>query len=176
MSELTVKQNVVVGLAYTLYVDGAIEDTAPVSSPLEYLHGRGNLIPGMEKQVEGLKVGEKKTLTVEPEDGYGEHDPDGVFPLDRSMFPESYPLHKGHAITLTDDEGRHIPGYIQSWDESTVTVDINHPLAGKTLVFDVEIVSLREGTAEEIEAGSLEMDHGCGCGCDDCSSCGGHCH
>lgn len=176
MSELTVKQNVVVGLAYTLYVDGAIEDSAPVSAPLEYLHGRGNLIPGMERQIEGMNVGEKKQITVEPEEGYGEHDPDGVVSLDRGMFPEDYQFYKGREVWLTDDEGRHIRSFLQNWDESTVTLDINHPLAGKTLVFDVEIVSLREGTDEEIEAGSLETQHGCGCGCDDCSSCGGHCH
>ncbi len=180
MSELTVSKNVVVGLAYTLYVDGAIEDNAPASAPLEYLHGRGNLIPGMETQIEGMKVGEKKQITVDPADGYGEHDPEGVIPLDRGMFPEGYPLHKGHALQLTDDEGHHFVGYIQDWDDATVTVDMNHPMAGKTLVFDVEIVSLREGTDEEIMNGSLESHHGCDCGCDDCGSgcggCSGGCH
>ena len=180
MSELTVSKNVVVGLAYTLYVDGAIEDNAPASAPLEYLHGRGNLIPGMETQIEGMKVGEKKQITVDPADGYGEHDPELVIALDRSLLPAGYPLHKGHYLPLGDEAGNHYKGLILSWDENTITVDINHPMAGKTLVFDVEIVSLREGTDEEIMNGSLESHHGCGCGCDDCGSdcggCGGHCH
>ena len=180
MSELTVSKNVVVGLAYTLYVDGAIEDNAPASAPLEYLHGRGNLIPGMESQIEGMKVGEKKNITVDPADGYGEHDPELVIALDRSLLPAGYPLHKGHYLPLGDEAGNHYKGLILSWDENTITVDINHPMAGKTLVFDVEIVSLREGTDEEIMNGSLESHHGCGCGCDDCGSdcggCGGHCH
>ncbi len=180
MSELTVSKNVVVGLAYTLYVDGAIEDNAPASAPLEYLHGRGNLIPGMETQIEGMKVGEKKQITVDPADGYGEHDPAGVIALDRSLLPAGYPLHKGHYLPLGDEAGNQYKGLILSWDENTITVDINHPMAGKTLVFDVEIVSLREGTDEEIMNGSLESHHGCDCGCDDCGSdcggCGGHCH
>ena len=154
MSELTVSKNVVVGLAYTLYVDGAIEDHAPASAPLEYLHGRGNLIPGMETQIEGMKVGEKKQITVDPADGYGEHDPELVIALDRSLLPAGYPLHKGHYLPLGDEAGNHYKGLILSWDENTITVDINHPMAGKTLVFDVEIVSLREGTDEEIMNGS----------------------
>ena len=180
MSELTVSKNVVVGLAYTLYVDGAIEDNAPASAPLEYLHGRGNLIPGMETQIEGMKVGEKKQITVDPADGYGEHDPELVIALDRSMFPEGFPIRKGQYVPLHNEEGYKIDSFIQSWDNATVTVDMNHPMAGKTLVFDVEIVSLREGTDEEIMNGSLESHHGCDCGCDDCGSdcggCGGHCH
>ena len=176
MSELTVSKNVVVGLAYTLYVDGAIEDHAPASAPLEYLHGRGNLIPGMETQIEGMKVGEKKQITVDPADGYGEADP--VY-FDRKQVPD-YCLRKGIRVQYTEEDGSIGEAFIQSWDDEVVTADKNHPMAGKTLVFDVEIVSLREGTDEEIMNGSLESHHGCDCGCDDCGSdcggCGGHCH
>lgn len=175
MSEnLTVAKDVVVGLAYTLYVENAVEDSAPASAPLEYIHGHGNLISGLEKAIEGMKVGDKKTVTIEPEEAYGEYDPENQIALERSMFPAGFPIEKGRMVPLEDDEGHHLHSFITDFDADTVTVDLNHPMAGKTLVFDVEIVTLRPGTAEEIEAGSLDLDDGCGC--DDCSTCGHHCH
>ena len=172
--ELTVSKDVVVGLAYTLYVDNAVEDSAPTSNPLEYIQGHGNLIPGLEKALEGLKVGDKKNgITIEPEEAYGEYDPEAVIKLERSLFPPEFPIEKGRIVPLEDDEGNHLHSYILEWDDDTVTVDLNAPMAGKTLVFDCEIVSLRPGTEEEIEAGSVYLDDGCGC--DDCSTCGHHC-
>ena len=175
MSEnLCVANDVVVGIAYTLYVENAVEDSAPAYEPLEYIHGHGNLITGLEKAIEGMKVGEKKTVTSEPEEAYGDYDPENVYELDRSMFPADFPIEKGRMVPLADDEGNHIHSFISEWTDSTVTVDLNHPMAGKTLTFDVEIVSLRPGTDEEIKAGSIYLDDGCGC--DDCSSCGHHCH
>ncbi len=174
MSEnLVVAKDVVVGLAYTLYVENAVEDSAPAAEPLEYLHGHGNLISGLEKELEGMKVGEKKNVTVEPEEAYGEYDPENLITLDRSLFPEGFPIDKGRMVPLEDDEGHHIHSFISEWTDDTVTVDLNHPMSGKTLVFDCEIVSLRPGTAEEIKAGSVELGDGCGC---DCGSCGHQCH
>ena len=105
MSEkLVVAKDVVVGLAYTLYVENAVEDSAPASDPLEYLHGHGNLISGLEKALEGLKVGDKKNVTVEPEEAYGEYDPESVIVLDREIFPEDFPIEKGQLVPLQDDE------------------------------------------------------------------------
>ena len=173
MSEnLTVGKDVVVGLAYTLFVDSAVEDSAPASAPLEYLHGNGNLIPGLEKAIEGMKVGEKKTVVVEPEEGYGEYDPEGIITLERDLFPEGFPIVKGQQVHLNDDNGNHFISYITDWTDDTVNVDLNHPMAGKELTFEVEIVSLRPGTPEEIEAGAVDLGDGCGC---DCDSCGHHC-
>lgn len=173
--ELVVAKDVVVGLAYTLYVENAVEDSAPASAPLEYIHGHGNLISGLEKALEGLKVGDKKNVTVSPEEAYGEYDPEGVIKLERSLFPPEFPILKGQLVPLEDDEGNHLHSYILEWDDDTVTVDLNAPMAGKTLVFDCEIVSLRPGTAEEIEAGSIYLGED-GCDCGDCSSCGHNCH
>ena len=173
MSELIVAKDVVVGLAYTLYVENAVEDSAPASAPLEYIHGHGNLIAGLEKALEGMKVGDKKNVTVEPEEAYGEYDPENVITLERSLFPEGFPIEKGRLVPLQDDEGHHIHSYITEWTDDTVTVDLNSPMAGKTLVFDCEIVSLRPGTEEEIAARSLDFGGGCGCHCE---SCGHSCH
>ena len=169
-----VAKDVVVGLAYTLYVENAVEDSAPVADPLEYLHGHGNLISGLEKALEGMKVGETKKVIVEPEEAYGEYDPENVIALDRSMFPEGFPIEKGRMVPLEDDQGNHLHSYITDWTDDSVTLDLNPPMAGKTLVFECEIVSLRPGTDEEIEAGTTDLNDGCGC--DDCSSCGHHCH
>ncbi len=170
---LVVAKDMAVGLAYTLYVDNAVEDSAPASDPLEYLHGHNNLISGLEKALEGMKVGDKKNVTVEPEEAYGEYDPENIIVLDRSLFPEGFPIEKGRVVPLQDDEGNHLHSYILEWTDDTVTVDLNPPMAGKTLVFDCEIVSIRPGTAEEIEEGSLDLG---GCDCGDCSSCGHSCH
>ena len=98
--ELVVAKDIVVGLAYTLYVDNAIEDSASVSEPLEYIHGHGNLISGLEKELEGMKVGEKKTVTVSPEEGYGEYDPENVIKLERSLFPADFRIGKGVMVPL----------------------------------------------------------------------------
>ena len=170
---LVVAKDMAVGLAYTLYVDNAVEDSAPTSDPLEYLHGHNNLISGLEKALEGMKVGDKKNVTVEPEEAYGEYDPENIIVLDRSLFPQGFPIEKGRVVPLQDDEGNHLHSYILEWTDDTVTVDLNPPMAGKTLVFDCEIVSIRPGTAEEIEEGSLDLG---GCDCGDCSSCGHSCH
>ena len=113
MSEnLTVGKDVVVGLAYTLYVENAVEDSASVAAPLEYIHGHGNLISGLEKALEGMKVGDKKQVTVEPEDGYGEYDPEQVVELERSLFPADFPIKKGQMVPLEDDNGNHFHSYI----------------------------------------------------------------
>lgn len=173
MSDLVVAKDVVVGLAYTLFVDSAVADSAPAADPLEYLQGHGNLIPGLEKELEGKKVGEKKTVVVQPEEGYGEYDPEGLVSLDRGLFPEGFPILKGQHVHLTDDNDNHMVAYITDWTDDTVNVDLNHPMAGKELTFECEIVSLRPATAEEIEAGGVNTGEGCGC---DCDSCGHHCH
>lgn len=174
MSEnYTVGKDMVVGLAYTLFVDNAIEDNAPESAPLVYLQGHGNLISGLERALEGAKVGEKLSVTVSPEEAYGEYDEEAILPLERGLFPEDYPLAPGNPVTLLDEHDNQHTGYIVDATEKTVRVDMNHPMAGKTLVFECVIVSLRPATPEEIEAGSLTHDDGC---CSDCSSCGHHCH
>ena len=164
-----------VEIHYTLKDDNGNQiDSSVGNEPLGYVHGRGYLISGLENQLAGHEPGDKFSAHIEPKDGYGEYDPEAVYMLERSMFPADFPIEKGRLVPLEDDEGNHLHSYIQEWNDETVTVDLNHPMAGKTLVFDCEIVSLRPGTAEEIEAGSIYLDDGCGC--DDCSSCGHHCH
>ncbi len=174
-NDLQIKENIVVSLAYTLTVDGSTEDSAGADSPLVYLQGHGNLISGLERELEGMKVGEKKSVLIQPEDGYGRFDPEQVVDLERSLFGESYPVQVGGHVHLQDDANHHFEATIKAVTDSTVTVDLNHPLAGKELLFDVEIVDLREATEDEIQMGFIPpagFSGGCG---GSCSSCGGGC-
>lgn len=170
-NELTVKQNVVVSLAYTLTVDGEIADQSPVESPLEYIQGRNNLISGLESQIEGLKTGDKKSVVVAPADGYGTYDEEAVISLDRAMFGDSYPLAVGNGVHLQDDANNRFEARIVSFNDKEVVVDLNHPMAGKELHFDVEIVSLREPTKTELDAGFIPPAGYSSCGGSSCSSC-----
>ena len=164
-----VSNDMVVGLAYTLYVDDKIADSASADDPLEYLHGHGNIIPGLESGLEGLKVGDKKTVVVTPDEGYGEYDSEATCKLEKNLFPESFTFTKGQPVSLRDDAtGQQCVGYIVSVDGDEVTLDLNHPMAGKTLRFENEIISIRPATEEEIAADGI--DTGC---CSDCSSCHG---
>lgn len=163
----TVSDNKVVSLAYSLWVDEMLEDAADVNAPLEYLHGHQNIIPGLEKAIEGLAIGDRKTVIVQPEDGYGELLEESIVNLERSIFPEEFELEIGSPLHLREDEsGEVFQAYIQSYDDQNVTLDLNHPLAGKELKFEVEVVGIRDASAHELEAGHIHFG---------CSSCGGHC-
>jgi FKBP-type peptidyl-prolyl cis-trans isomerase SlyD len=150
---MQVNSGAVVNITYTLTDDEGVVIDSNVDGPaLAYLHGRGNIIPGLEKGLEGAEAGEKRKVDVPPADGYGELDPERIFELDKEEFPEGLPLEEGMqfvaetgtgemAITLTDIR------------DKTVIADANHPLAGLTLHFDVEILEVRKATEEELQAG-----------------------
>lgn len=148
-----VQANQVVTLAYVLRDDeGEIIDQSSKGSPLLYLHGAMNIVPGLEEQLEGVSEGETIKATVPPEKGYGPRvgSPQEV---PRHLFPKDAQLAAGMQVLAHDDEGRQIPFFITGISEETVTVDPNHPLAGETLHFEVTVESLRDATEEEIAHG-----------------------
>jgi FKBP-type peptidyl-prolyl cis-trans isomerase SlyD len=148
-----VQANQVVTLAYVLRDDdGEIIDQSSDGSPLLYLHGAMNIVPGLEEQLEGVAEGETIKATVPPEKGYGPRvgSPQEV---PRRLFPKDAQLAAGMQVLAHDDEGRQIPFFITGIGEETVTVDPNHPLAGETLHFEVTVESLRDATEEELEHG-----------------------
>ncbi len=152
----TIQDNVVVALAYTLKLEnGEIVDEASSEDPLEYLHGANTIIPGLERALTGMRVGERKQVQVAPADGYGDYDPEDVEVVPRHQFPSDAPLEVGMAITLADDNDNYIDAVISALTPESVTLDYNHPLAGKTLFFDVQVLDIREATPEEIEAGHV---------------------
>lgn len=152
----TIQNNVVVALAYTLKLEnGEVVDESDAEDPLEYLHGAGNIIPGLERELSGMRVGEVKRVQVAPSEGYGEYDPEDTEVLPRTEFPTDMPLTAGMVVTLADAEDNYTEAVIREVSAESITLDYNHPLAGKTLFFDVEVLSLREATPEEIAHGHV---------------------
>ncbi len=153
MSDTTISAGKVVFFHYTLTNDaGETIDSSRGGNPLPYLHGAGNIVPGLEKQLEGLAVGAKLQADVSPEEGYGVRRGEPM-PVPRDQFPADVNLQPGMQFFAEDPNGNHFPLWIAQVGEDTVLVDPNHPLAGENLHFDVEIMSLRDASDEEKEHG-----------------------
>jgi len=151
----TIGKDKVVSIDYTLTNDaGDVIDSSKGREPLQYLHGHGRLIPGMEKGLEGRAVGDTFKLTLPPEEGYGKKDPNMVQAVPRSNFQGVPSIEKGMQFQARSPDG-HGARVVTVVDVSadTVTVDANHPLAGETLHFDVSVKDVRDASPEEIAHG-----------------------
>lgn len=159
MSKQSVTENMVVSLDYVLTLENGQEvDRSEDNAPLEYLHGHNNIIPGLESELEGLNIGDQKSVTVQPERGYGERNPEGVAEYPREVFPPSREMQVGEAIMMRDSEsGEKFQAYITEIRPESVLLDFNHPLAGETLHFEVKIADLREPTEEELSHGHVHQ-------------------
>lgn len=143
----------VVSIHYTLRDDdGDVIDSSSGGEPLEYLHGAGNIVPGLERQLAGKRIGDKLTAVVKPEDGYGVPQGPGPQAVPRASFPEDVELEEGLQFFAGGPDGD-IPLWVVAVEDDVVLVDANHPLAGVTLHFEVEVVGLRDATADEKEHG-----------------------
>lgn len=146
----------VVLLAYTLRDDaGEVLDSAPAAEPFAYVHGRRSMIPGLEKQLAGRGVGEKLEVIVAPADAYGEHSAARVQQVPRDRFPADVQIEPGMQFHASDEHGGRMAVRVTEVDEDAVTVDANHPLAGQTLHFAVEVLDVRPATAEELAHGHV---------------------
>jgi FKBP-type peptidyl-prolyl cis-trans isomerase SlyD len=160
-SELThVVDDLVVTMDYTLTVDGEIVDSSEQDTPIEFLHGYGNIIPGLEAHLGGLAIGENLQVTVAAEDAYGEFDPEQVVDVPLDEFPEEICIEPGVELEMKDQDGDMLFARILSVGKSRAKLDFNHPLAGKELTFDVTIVGLRLPTPEELEHGHVHGSDG----------------
>lgn len=145
--------------SYTLKDDeGNIIDQSPEGQPLAYLHGHGNIIPGLEKQLEGKSAGETLVATVTPEEAYGEYQEQAVQQVPRENFQGVDNIEVGMQFQ-SEAGGQTMLVTVTEVTDEMVTVDANHPLAGKTLHFDVEITEVRAATEDEISHGHI---HGVG--------------
>ncbi len=171
---MNVGKDKVVTIDYTLKSDkGEVLDTSKGDEPLLYIHGHGYLVPGLEKELEGKKAGDRVVTVVSPAEGYGEYDEELIFPVPRTEFPADEELAEGMQFQAHTEEGEQI-FTVKAVSADTVTVDANHPLAGQNLHFDISIVDVREATREELSHGHAHEDHcgeGGGCG----HGCCGHC-
>jgi FKBP-type peptidyl-prolyl cis-trans isomerase SlyD len=157
---VTVSDGKVVSIHYTLTAsDGKVLDKSG-AEPMAYLHGRGNVVPGLEREIAGKSVGDKFRAVVEPEDAYGSRNEDGVRTLPRDVFPEGAEFTPGEQFGAQTDSGKVLMLTVVRAEDDKVVVDTNHPLAGETLTFDIEVAEIREATAEETAHGHVH-DGGC---------------
>jgi FKBP-type peptidyl-prolyl cis-trans isomerase SlyD len=155
-TNLTVADDVVVSLDYTLrFDDGEVIDTSADQDPLEFLQGRGQIVPGLEQAIYGMAVGDEKDVVVTPADGYGEQDPDAFQVVPRDIFPSDMALTPGMGLHMRDSSGEVFETYVADIRPDSVLLDFNHPLAGETLYFKVKISDLRPATSEELAHGHV---------------------
>lgn len=147
-----ISDGMVVAIHYVLKdEDGDLLDSSEEGEPLSYLHGAGNIVPGLERELAGKNVGDKVRAVVSPTDGYGERTGPEPQEIPRAQFPDDMELAEGMQFFARGPGGAELALWVVGLDDENVLVDHNHPLAGITLHFDVEVVSTRPATAEELE-------------------------
>jgi FKBP-type peptidyl-prolyl cis-trans isomerase SlyD len=146
-----VQDNLVVSMEYTLSVDGEIVASADSNDPIQFIQGMGNIIPGLEREINGMTIGESKNITLTPEDGYGEYDDEAFAEVPRDEIPDNVPLEIGTALEMEDEEGNYLEAVIDEIADDYVVLDFNHPLAGQELHFAIKVIALRDATEEELE-------------------------
>lgn len=134
--------------------DGKIIDES-VDGSFAYLHGAKNIIPGLEKKLETKESGDKLNVTIEPADAYGERDLANIQKIPRSMFPQDVNIKAGMAFQGNTEQGQPVTVIVTAVEEEHIVVDGNHPLAGKRLHFEVEVVDVRDATEEELTHGHV---------------------
>ena len=156
-----------VEISYTLYdAEGAVVDIATEDQPLSYVHGYGQIVPGLERAIEGMSAGQGREVKVTSREAYGDHDPEGVFQIAKTEFPEPEKVALEDEFVAEGADGSEMPLRVIEILPDAFVVDANHPLAGQNLRFDVKIESVRVATEEEISAAEHDLedhDHdGCG--------------
>ncbi len=156
---MQVADNKVVLIHYTLTnADGEVLDSSAGGEPLAYLHGKGNIVPGLENALTGKQVGDKQQVEVSPEEGYGLPNEELIQEVERNLFDGIDNIEVGMQFMAQTPWGEQ-PVVVTAVSDETVTVDGNHPLAGEVLNFDVEVAEVRDASEEELEHGHA---HGAG--------------
>jgi FKBP-type peptidyl-prolyl cis-trans isomerase SlyD len=145
----------IVSLEYILTLNNGDEvDRSDPGEPLEYLHGQGQIIPGLETALYGMAVGDEKSVSIQPIDGYGESDDENFVLMPLESIPDDMKMKVGDRLFLRDDSSdEDVEATVAELDEESVKFDLNHPLAGETLHFNVKIADLRPATDEELAHG-----------------------
>lgn len=157
---MKIERGRVVTMHYTLRDEsGGTVESSRGKQPLSFLHGYGNVIPGLERVLEGNEAGHATTVTVAPRDAYGERDPRAVIRAERASFPKEMKIVPGVEVAAETPDGE-LSFVIVAVEGDEVVLDANHPMAGKTLTFDLEVLAVRAATAEEISHGHVHGAHG----------------
>lgn len=155
---MTIENNHAVTVNYKLHTieangEQVFQEETTTENPLTYLHGVGMMIPKFEQELAGLSVGDKKSFVIAPEEAYGDVDPNAFAQLPLEMFVESGLPPVGAMLPLSDNAGNEFRATVVEVNDQAVVADLNHPMAGKTLNFDVEVLATRPATEEELDHG-----------------------
>jgi len=156
----------IVCLDYTLRLeDDEVVDASEDREPIEFVQGQRQIVPGLEDALYGMEVGDEKSVVVEPAEGYGERNPEASQDVPRDAFQEDVELEAGMPIQVSDGSGRTATAFVAEVGDDSVKLDFNHPLAGETLHFEVEVVDVREASAADLMGGCGTCG---GCSSDSC--------
>ncbi|MBS3909830.1 MAG: FKBP-type peptidyl-prolyl cis-trans isomerase [Actinobacteria bacterium] len=139
---MLIKKGSTVTFAYKLFHDETLMDETLDGKPMTYTQGEGSLIVGLEKEMDGLKRGDKRSITVTPEDAYGMHTEERIIRVPRKEIPKEADVHVGDKVPGKDPEGEMLVGTIVEINDEFVSIDFNHELAGKELRFEVEVIEV----------------------------------
>jgi len=143
MTDVRIGPDKQVTLHFALKLDnGDVVDSTFDKNPATFKVGDGNLLPGFEQAIYGLKAGDKRSLPISPEQGFGQGNPQNIQVMPRSQF-QDMELSEGLLVIFNDAANAELPGVVKAFDDNQVTIDFNHPLAGKALNFDVEIIDVK---------------------------------
>ena len=179
---MKITNNAVVNAEYELYVDGdngepELMEKATAEQPLNFIYGIGMMLPKFEQNLNGLETGDSFDFTISNEEAYGPYDDEAVIELERAVFEidgklDEEMVFEGNVVPLMDSEGNRLQAQVVSVNDTHVTVDLNHPLAGENLHFKGKVLEVREATEEELNA---LLGGGCGCGGNCGDGCGDDC-
>jgi FKBP-type peptidyl-prolyl cis-trans isomerase SlyD len=159
MTALAIAPDTVVTLTYVLFDQrGEAVDRVTPAEPLTYVHGYAQIVPGLERQIEGLHSGDTGSFTVEAEEAFGERDEDAVFSVDRGDFPDADDVSVGDEFMAEGPDGEPIAMRVLEVHDDSLVVDTNHPLAGQRIRFDVEVGAVRPAREDEITAAQTELE------------------
>jgi FKBP-type peptidyl-prolyl cis-trans isomerase SlyD len=158
---MPLKSNQVVTMNFILKDDaGNVLDSTEGNEPFSFISGGNQILPKLEEKVGEMLIGSKKDVVLKPEDGYGTYQEDAVRIVKRSEFPEDIEIGKGMSFLAKSPQGKDMQFLVKEINGDDITVDFNHPLAGKTLHFNLELLNLRDATQEELDHGHVHVAGG----------------
>ena len=158
---MPIQANKVVSVNYTLKdSEGVIIDSTANSPPFAYISGSEQILSKLEEEVSGMIIDSRKNIKLTASEAYGDYDEKDVQQAKRDQFPEDFNLEVGMRYVANSPDGKHMPFVITEISDNVITIDFNHPLAGKNLEFEVELVDIRDATAEEMNHGHVHGPDG----------------
>ncbi len=153
---MAIEANKVVTINYTLKDEkGEVLDSTENKNPFSYLSGNSQILPKLEDKINSMLIGSKDNIKLEPAEAYGDYKDEAVQKVNKSNFPNDAKLEEGMSFMANTPEGKQMPFVIKNVEGEDVTIDFNHPLAGRSLEFDVELVDVRDATTEELQHGHV---------------------